>query len=362
MVQAGSRSVSDLYSVCHPFHRSPCVFVEAISNGADMHRREKKGDSMHNVAIVDPAALQSVLAEVLSQKGSQVAAAEHLGIQQPTFSRLINGLTDFVAYANYDSMARALGGRPSRYRRNRVVLEFVADLPESPKKTALESERGASRARQARAAGELPPESDIAETGPESAAARAKREADALTASNLLERFESSFLSADAQFVWTTYDEWLRVEVSRLKQVSEPVFRELWADDTSRAILAAFLRDIERDEDLPQEEDRRAWLALYRMVEPLAAFEPTWAVERPWRELQEKGDLKSYLQAAAKREKIVLNRERDLDRVTKCQPPIGYWEAMALDAARDHFFDENPSATMEEWDSLIAKSQKEDGG
>ena len=85
-------------------------------------------------------------------------------------------------------------------------------------------------------------------------------------------------------------------------------------------------------------------------------------VERTWQEMDRAGDLETYLKAALKREEIILDRDKDLDRFRKSEPPVSYQEWRNLEAARDAFFDENPSATREDWDALVEGDEAENEG
>ena len=76
-------------------------------------------------------------------------------------------------------------------------------------------------------------------------------------------------------------------------------------------------------------QDQRVWIALYRAVEPLGDTQLTWGVERTWQEMHHTDDLRSFLQAALKRERIMLNRDRDLVRLNRCRPPEEYLEWLA---------------------------------
>ncbi len=72
-----------------------------------------------------------------------------------------------------------------------------------------------------------------------------------------------------------------------------------------------------------------------------------------------RGSLEPYLRAALKGEEIILNRAKDLDRFRKCEPPMSYREWRDLEAARDAFFDDNPSATEKDWEALVEAYEAE---
>ena len=72
--------------------------------------------------------------------------------------------------------------------------------------------------------------------------------------------------------------------------------------------------------------------------------------------------LEPYLKAALKREEVILNRDKDLDGFRKCEPPMSYQEWRNLDAARDAYFDENPSATEKDWKELMEAYEAEKEG
>jgi hypothetical protein len=58
----------------------------------------------------------------------------------------------------------------------------------------------------------------------------------------------------------------------------------------------------------------RRQLALWRVVEPLLAGGETDGIERTWEELEQGNDLRDYLKAALRRERILLDRSPDLAR------------------------------------------------
>ncbi len=57
----------------------------------------------------------------------------------------------------------------------------------------------------------------------------------------------------------------------------------------------------------------------------------TWGVERSWQEMHEAGHLGKFLRAALERERIMLDRERDVTRLNKCELPLDYVESLAID-------------------------------
>ena len=65
----------------------------------------------------------------------------------------------------------------------------------------------------------------------------------------------------------------------------------------------------------------RYQLALLRVVEPLVTFRESAFIERHPLELEESGELDRYVEAALKKERILLNRAPDLQRVQEvCEP------------------------------------------
>jgi hypothetical protein len=145
----------------------------------------------------------------------------------------------------------------------------------------------------------------------------------------LLESFEDSVLAFEAQEVQRQYDRWLQQELERLRERAKPIVQQLYTHRRYRGIFHSFLKNTRYRTKLPAADDDRAWLALYRAVEPLCASEPTYGVERNWEELDSSRELGSFLHAALRREAIMLRRARDIDRVRDVKLPEQWYLSMA---------------------------------
>ena len=265
---------------------------------------------MHQVRIVDGPALRWVLERAQKHFGNHRNTAKALGIAQSVFTRLRNGtVRKSMNFDNYRRIRDALG----RHR-----IEF-----------------------------------------------------------DLQGMFETSVLTVDGSLVQQHYEQWLRAEYDRLEPKVGSVFTELYGHQEYRGLFADFLKRVTKGtkpsrrrprrysegehydlgpigpvqqsrgirihrvgglEDnqatvtLPGRQapqDQRVWIALYRAVEPLGDTQLTWGVERTWQEMHHTDDLRSFLQAALKRERIMLNRDRDLVRLNRCRPPEEYLEWLA---------------------------------
>jgi transcriptional regulator with XRE-family HTH domain len=317
-----------------------------ISGGA-MHHAPKNRNRTHRVRIKDPDGLQSLLRDLGAPHKTQTEAAKALGISQPTFSRLLTGaVSDEMSFETYAAILTALGGEPKVLGRGPRATPFAvfAEYLDPGARAQLEFRAE----REQRRKGERVGERDRADL-------QAVLDAEAQAAYELLERFLDAIVTEDEEYVWSNYEVWMDRELTRLKPLSESVLRELWEDRRARSRIADFLERVGRSRgQLPSEGDSRCWLALYRAVEPLTAAATTWQVERSWEELREKNELKGYLKAALKREELLLKPTRDLDRVRRGVPPMGYWEAMELMAAQAAFFEDHPSATYADWEGALA--------
>ena len=263
-------------------------------------RRRVYAESEHRIPIVSKEDLQSVFLEVLDQCENHREAAKWLGIRKHTFTKLLNGAPGqkAISFNTYVNIRRALGGNAFEFAApDDPMLEFVADEPGESDKD------------------------------------REQRESEAAAAAARLDRFDRCFQTDDSEIVWGNYDEWVKRETLRLERMARPVLFELWESEKYRPQLEQFLKNVGREPEsqLPGKEDKRGWLALYRAVEPLAAAESTWKVERPWRELNTAQELDTYLNHALQREAIMLDRERDVVRVRKSRVPSSYWESMVTD-------------------------------
>ncbi len=156
------------------------------------------------------------------------------------------------------------------------------------------------------------------------------------------------------------YQEWLDAELRRLEGVARPVFDELWKSPKYREVIAHHLKKATRHPELPRSDQKRLWLALYRAVEPLTASAVTWGVERSWSELQD-DERRAYLDHALSRERIMLAREGDRERMTLRPPPEEWWEEYfrQIEAvpAVDPVPPDHPTALL-----LKLDAEKEEGG
>lgn len=133
----------------------------------------------------------------------------------------------------------------------------------------------------------------------------------------LIDLFEDSVLSGEAWLVVPHYQSWAQEERARLEALgAKEMLDELW-EGSYRHYFESLLKAVGGDGELPQSDEHRLWIALYRTVEPFTAVSATWGVERSWRELleEEEEDLGFYLRAATARERALLSRERVMDRV-----------------------------------------------
>lgn len=300
---------------------------------------------MHRIRIADPEALQAVLAEVSAEHANQEAAAKHLGIAQPTLSRLLSGNSgESMAYATFTRILEAFGGSVQRFELGLRPVPFAVGaehlMQDDRDRLVFRVER------ERRSAGSEGSDSD---PSPQDIL-----DAEAESQHDLLTKFLSAVLSDDDEYVRSNYEAWMDLELERLRNAVGSVLQELWDDPKSKKAISGFLRRIDRKSDeLPDTRDRRCWLALYRVAEPLAASSPTWGVERSWEELKEAGEGAAYLKSALKREELLLKPTREAERVIRGKPPMGFWESMELMAAKEDFFERNPKATEEDWEECI---------
>lgn len=264
---------------------------------------------MHQIRIIDRTGLRWVLGEMRKRCGSERKAAKALGIGQTVFTRLRTGrVWKSMRFDTYRKISDALRG--------------------------IDFELG-----------------DI---------------------------FGASVLTVGGSFVQQHYEQWLRAEYARLEPKVGSVFAELYGHPDYRTLFEGFLKEVTKgskpapvvrrrrvrqdkrfdlgpnppvkhidgvrvprvggigDDDAPvtlpgrkDPRERRIWIALFRAVEPLGDKHLTWGFERGWREMHGAGDLGSFLRAALKRERIMLDRERDYARLNECSPPDEYLEWLA---------------------------------
>ncbi len=142
-------------------------------------------------------------------------------------------------------------------------------------------------------------------------------------------RFEASVLTFEGSLVRHQYESWMDGEFQRLKPIVGSVLLALYNHPQCQSVFRRFLLDQTRRRELPPPEDRRLWIALYRAVEPLVDAEATWGVERTMEEMDKAGDLYRFLHAGLERERIMLNREHDSQRLNKCTPTDEFLESLA---------------------------------
>ena len=308
-----------------------------------MNDDPKKPSAMqHRVQILDPAGVQSVLKDLAAKYGSGARAANKIGIQPDTLANLLSGrVSSAMSFVTYASILAELGGRPTLLTGDPRPHGFSRILDAGPMTRPLDE---ASQQELDRRQLELDEE------------AQAQYE--------LLQRFRRSLATDDQEWAWANYQEWVKRELARIKPRAEPILRELWDQKAykQRRRFEDFLASVGRPRDeLPPDEDLRCWLALYRAVDPLADATDTWGIERTWQELHETGELKAYLKASLSREALLMKHLRYLENVKRARPPMSYQEAMGQDAAREDFFEENPAATMEDWNARVAEWEADEG-
>ncbi len=144
-------------------------------------------------------------------------------------------------------------------------------------------------------------------------------------------RLESDFVRSVLTYagwhVQQRYNTWLYREIERLARVL-PVFLELWKHPDYKLLFEKFLHRT----GLPPPQDRRLWIALLRVIEPLGVAEEVWGMERSWQDLHEAGKLKIFLKRGLKIERARLHRPRDFEQLSKCSnpnyPPQEYIDAL----------------------------------
>jgi hypothetical protein len=217
---------------------------------------------MHQVGILDPVALQGVLARVLQHHPTHARASKFLGIGQSTFTRLHKGTTKkAMSFDTYSCIRSAL---------TRDMLEF-----------------------------------------------------------DLLGDFDDAMLPWESTQVLANYQSWLRHQLEDLRPKAEQVFTRLFEDPRYRQHFERFLEDVRYRPQLPPPSDERAWLALYRAVSRLHDSKTTWGLERSLEEIETDGELHGFLRASLRCERILLKRERDLERAKKIGAPAELFEALA---------------------------------
>lgn len=301
---------------------------------------------MHRLPIRDQEALGRVLRHLEHKHGSQAKAAEPLGLSQGSFSKLAAGKRREIHFATYAAIMRELGGQARVFgRAPRPILEFGTE----PTDAEVESVRRAVRSQIDPRDFEDPLRREVLTelkhtgmTDPEFEEVRQRlldaSFARAAEADELYEAFERAIHADDHYFAWSQWEWWLREEIERMRERADPIVRRLWEHGDYRPIFEAFLASVERDHDtLPDPQDLRCWLALYRAVLPLSDWDETWEIERSWMDLREDGDLEAYLKASLMREDLLLKPRRDEERVRRADPPISIaeWRGRFVDIEDD---------------------------
>ncbi len=132
----------------------------------------------------------------------------------------------------------------------------------------------------------------------------------------LLGLLASSVIQGEGELALREFQSWMGRERRRLESIgAAAVFRELYDQPRYQQHFDRLLRRCARP-ILPESDDHRSWIALYRMVEPLAMASQTGGVEYGWRELEgkEQEGLHFYLKAAEQCQRALLGRESALQR------------------------------------------------
>ena len=256
----------------------------------------KKPLSMHRIPIVDGDALRAALQQVHREQGTHQKAAEHLGIKKHTFTKLLNGSVDAMAFDTYASIMESVGGRAIEFGR---VPDPVLGFATKPTAVEVELERQLGQ--------------------------KVDREAKAVAELCLYENFKRSVLTEESQWAWDHYHWWVSRGVERLEKKARPLVEQLEGHPKYGRYFRTFLEKVRGRSVLPPSEDKRCWLALYRAVEPLCDSADTGGVERTWEEMDEAGHLRSYLKVALKREELLMDRERDLIRIRRFPADLIEW-------------------------------------
>jgi len=329
-----------------------------------------KRQSQHRISIVDPAALSSVLDELVAEYGSQSKAARAIGLRQGHFSKLQNGKLSSITVNTYHTLLRHLaeyahGGRrgspeTSEFGRSRRHVAFtVVDPPRdrgpldeqsakeleqlqqdlhAKREVLNEASRAYRTAEMRLALYQRPSPGEVAKTAGERArddrrAEYAKRVANA---AELVEKLGRALWTEDQDFAWGHYESWVTQQVRRLEAQTRPILERLWEHGEYGRLLRDFLERVGRDNSrLPDTEDRRCWLALLRAVAPLGDAESTWGVERGVKEMDQLDELGPYLTAALAAEDLLLRPRRDSERVGRARPPLSFAEWLGREALRD---------------------------
>jgi hypothetical protein len=139
---------------------------------------------------------------------------------------------------------------------------------------------------------------------------------------------ETAVLTGDGWQAYRDYHDWLDQEIARLEPSVTSVWMELWGHLDYQKLFRRFFELATRKPTPPPKSDRRFWLAVYRALEPLGAAEVTHGMELSWEELHLKGQLETFLRAALRRERLMLERSPDIERANQRPLPDGYYEEL----------------------------------
>ena len=121
------------------------------------------------------------------------------------------------------------------------------------------------------------------------------------------ERFPSLYRAPDASD-FRRWGRWRESQVTRYANV----LKELRSHPSCGPRLAAFEQWAEKHGH--EKDSPRVRLAILRAIEPLMATIDTDGVELSWEELENEGQLESYVNTALRRERTLLRRTPDLSR------------------------------------------------
>lgn len=142
-------------------------------------------------------------------------------------------------------------------------------------------------------------------------------------------RLRQTVATADFGIYQHAYQGWLEGEYQRLKGVAHETFQQLFDQAVFKRFFQDHLEKLGMPRSISKEESLRLWLSIYRAVEPLTHHSATWGVERSWEQLQASHDLRGFLRAALRIERILLAREGDTERMRNCPPPDEFLASLA---------------------------------
>jgi hypothetical protein len=228
---------------------------------------------MHQLQIIDPEGFHAVLQRVLDRFKTHLAAANALGLKQSTFTRLLN----------------QTGRAPFR----RAVRRGIYDQIEAGIRTHFGPHQGGRE---------------------------------------LQTQLRASLITGLGELVRQHYVKWQEAEYRRLKPMSK-LAATLWKDPDYRNEFQIFLKRTTGETVKPpwKRSNLRLLLSILRALEPLGAAEATWGVERSWRELRHKKQLKAFLRAALNKERLLLRpTDTYLARFNKLAPPEDFYDGLPI--------------------------------